>query len=324
MVARHSRSWTGFVVSEARWILIFTMFTFTSFLASSAQDSHVPIIDTHVHLWDLNRPEGIYWIKQDDHVLRRSMLPDTHEPIAKANHVRGVVVVQAGQHLPDNQWNLDVTAHNQQLYRGVVGNLSEVIGTDAFKPQFLKLCKDERYVGYRLSGRYRNELTDEFFRDLELTAKYGKTVDFLVGKYTLADVATIAKRVPELKIIVDHFGNVQLGDQPLSEEWVNQFRAVATQKNVYCKVSALYGRFKQQPAPKDLQRYRPILDLAFVSFGEDRLVYGSDWPVTRATADYAAVIRLVRDYFDSKGSVVSEKLFYRNAMRFYGVELADD
>lgn len=279
----------------------------------------IPIIDTHVHLWDLKRPEGIYWISKDDKVLYQSMLPPRHEPIAKANNVRGVVVVQAGQSLPDNQWNLEITAHNKELYRGVVGNLSEVIGTDDFKPLFDTLCKDKRYVGYRLSGRYGDELSDAFFRDLKLTADAGKTVDFLVGKYSLEDVAEIAERVPNLKIILDHFGNVRLSDEPLDADWVRQLRAVAQHRNVFCKVSALFGRVDQKPAPQDIRFYKPVLDLVFDCFGEDRLIYGSDWPVTRTTGDYASVVKLTRAYFASKGREVCEKVFDRNATQFYGL-----
>jgi L-fuconolactonase len=282
--------------------------------------AEIPIVDTHVHFWDLDRPAGIYWIPKEDKVLYRTFLPKVYEPIAKANHVRGVVVVQAGQSLPDNQWNLDITAHNKELFRGVVGNLSEVIGTDKFQPLFEKLCQDDRYVGYRLSGRYQDKLTEEFFRDLKLTAERGKTVDILVGGYSLEDVAEIARRAPNLKIILDHFGNVQLSAQPLDAEWVKKFRAVAKFKNVHCKVSALYGRVKEQPAPSEIRFYRPLLDLAFESFGEDRLIYGSDWPVTRSSGDYASVIRLTRAYFDAKGRQVSGKLFCHNALKFYGIE----
>ncbi len=280
----------------------------------------IPIVDTHVHLWDLERPAGIYWISKDDSALYRSFLPQTHEPIAKGNNVRGVVVVQAGQSLPDNQWNLDITAHNTGLYRGVVGNLSEVIGTDKFKPLFDKLCKDERYVGYRLSGKFQDGLSDSLFRDLKHTADAGRTVDFLVGGYTLDDVAEVARRVPNLKIMLDHFGNVRLDDQPLDPEWVKKLKAVAKFKNVYCKVSALYGRVKQRPAPSSIDFYRPILDLVVDCFGEDRLVYGSDWPVTRATGDYASVVKLTRAFFDSKGRSFAEKLFHRNAVAFYGIK----
>ncbi len=279
----------------------------------------VPIVDCHVHLWDIGRPDGIYWIRKDDKVLYRSFLPEQHEPIAKANGVGGVVVVQAGQFLPDNQWNLDVTAHNKRLYRGVVGNLSPVIGTDAFGPLFEKLCQDKRYVGYRLSGRTQETLTEAFFRDLERTAEMGRTVDFLLDKYTLDDVSEIARRLPKLKIILDHFGNLQLDGQPLDPDWVAKMRAAAKYPNVYCKVSALFGRVREQPAPRDIAFYKPVIDLAFECFGEDRLVYGSDWPVSETSGDYAAVLQLVRDYFDAKGPEVTGKLFHANALRFYGI-----
>ena len=286
-----------------------------------AATAAVPIVDTHVHLWDIERRDGLGWIAADNKVLNKSFLPKDHRPLATANGVGAVVVVQAGQSLADNQWNLDVTAKEKDLYRGVVGNLSKVIGTDEFEPLFEKLCKDERYVGYRLSGRYQKTLTDEFFRHLELTAKAGRTVDVLVSEkeYSLDDVAEIARRVPKLKIILDHFGNVQLTDRPLDAEWVKNFKAVAKHPKVYCKVSALYGRVKTQPAPKDLAFYKPILDLAVEAFGEDRLVFGSDWPVSEATADYAAVIDLVKGYFAEKGLAVSNKVFCQNATKFYGI-----
>jgi len=283
--------------------------------AVRAEEKHV--IDCHVHLFDIERKEGVTWIAEDDKVLRRSFLPEHHEPIAKANGVTGVVLVQAGQHLPDNQWNLDISASNKTLYRGVVGNLSTVIGTPEFKPLFEKLCQDPRYVGYRISGRIQEKMTDAFFDDLKLTAAKGKTVDFLLGGYSLAEVAEIAARVPELRIIVDHFGGVALDGKPLPAEWVESFRKVAKQPNVFCKVSALYGRFKEQPAPKELAPYSEVLDLAWECFGEDRLIFGSDWPVTERTGDYASVLKLTRAYFDAKGAGVSEKLFSKNAAAFY-------
>ena len=278
------------------------------------------LIDTHVHLWHLDRPEGIYWIPKDSRALYRSFMPEDHEAIAQKNGVNGVVVVQAGQHLPDNQWNLDVTAHNKTLYRGVVGNLSQVIGTDRFQPLFDKLCQDDRYLGYRISGRTKKTLTEEFYRDLNETARRGKTVDMLIGNYTLEDAAGIADRIPNLKIIINHFGGVSLDGNPLVASWVEKFRAVAKHPNVFCKVSALFGRVKSQPAPLDLTFYKPILDLALECFGEDRIIFGSDWPVTRTTADYASVLKLTRDYFEKKAPSASLKLFSSNAKKFYDLE----
>lgn len=289
-------------------------------LHSGSALAETPVImDCHVHLWTLSRPAGIGWIKKDDAVLYRDYLPKHHEAVAKANGVSGVVLVQAGQSLPDNQWNLDVTAHNPKLYRGLVGNLSEVIGTDGFKPLLTQLSKDPRYLGYRLSGRYQDNLSEAFFRDLKLTAAAGKSVDFLAGAYTLKDITAIATRVPELRIILNHFGNLRLDGKPLDPMWVEDFRTVAKLPNVHCKVSALFGRVEKQPAPKNIDFYRPILDLAYDCFGEDRLIFGSDWPVTETTGDYASVIALTRAYFDAKGPELSEKLFHKNAVRFYAI-----
>ncbi len=287
---------------------------------SNCQTNETKLVDTHVHLWHLDRPEGIYWIPKDNKHLYRSFMPKDHEIVARKNGVDGVVVVQAGQHLPDNQWNLDITAHNKALYRGVVGNLSQVIGTEKFQPLFEKLCQDDRYLGYRISGRTKETLTEEFYRDLKETALRGKTVDILIGSYTLEEAASIAARVPNLKVIIDHFGGVTLDDKPLDPAWVEKFRAVAKHPNVFCKVSALFGRVKSQPAPLDLAFYQPILDLTLECFGEDRIVFGSDWPVTRTTAHYAAVLKLTRAYFDTKDPATSRKLFSANAAKFYGLE----
>ena len=286
-------------------------------VALACADEPPAIIDCHVHLWDIARPAGLGWIKKDDKTLYRSFLPADHESIARANGVSGIVVVQAGQSLPDNQWNLDITAHNPRLYRGVVGNFSETIGTPAFQPRFEKLCENPRYLGYRLSGRYQEKLTDAFFADLRLTAQKGRAVDFLTGGYRLEDITEIARRVPELRILINHLGGVKLDGKPLAAAWVEQFRALAKQPNVHCKVSALFGRWEKQPAPQDIAAYTEALDLAFESFGEDRLIFGSDWPVTEQTADYAAVLRLTRAYFDRKGPAISAKLFHQNAAAFY-------
>ncbi len=288
-----------------------------SLVALARADEPTAIMDCHVHLWDIARPAGLGWIKKDDKTLNRSFLPADHEALARANGVSGIIVVQAGQSLPDNQWNLDITAHNKELYRGIVGNLSEVIGTPAFQPLFEKLCENPRYIGYRLSGRFQEKLSDAFFDDLRLTAQKGRTVDFLIGNYRLEEVAEIARRVPELRIILDHLGGVKLDGKPLDAAWIDSFRAVAKHPNVRCKVSALFGRWEKQPAPQDLAAYTEVLVLAFECFGEDRLIYGSDWPVSEQTADYAAVLRLTRAYFDRKGRAVSEKLFHQNAAAFY-------
>jgi L-fuconolactonase len=63
-----------------------------------------------------------------------------------------------------------------------------------------------------------------------------------------------------------------------------------------------------------------VLDLTWECYGEDRLVFGSDWPVSETSGNYASVVLLTKSYFDGKGRKVSDKLFHANAARFYGVK----
>ena len=277
----------------------------------------LPIIDCHVHLYDISRPE-ITWPPKGHPVLYRSFLPKNHMPICEKNGVVGVVVVLAGQAIEDNQWNLDVTAPHKKLYRGVVGNLSTVIGTDEFEELFRRLCQNERYVGYRLSGK-QTPLNAEFFQNLRLTAQENRTVDILLGQYTLKEVDTIATKVPNLKIIIDHLGGVRLGEDALDPQWKEDMVKVAKHPNVFCKLSALYGRFKEQPAPLQLSAYSYAIDVAYEAFGEDRLIYGSDWPVTEQTADYQSALALTQEYLATKSKAARRKIFHDNAILFYGI-----
>ncbi len=81
-------------MSGTRFQLVRWLACFLSILALTRADEPPAIMDCHVHLWDLARPAGLGWIKQDDKTLFRSFLPADHEPIAKANGVRGIIVVQ--------------------------------------------------------------------------------------------------------------------------------------------------------------------------------------------------------------------------------------
>ena len=278
----------------------------------------IPVIDCHVHLWDTSRSE-LTWPREEHVRLYKPFLAETHAPICRANALTGVVVILSGQAPADNQGNLDVTAHDTQLYHVVVGNMSKAIGTDHFRPLFTRLCQDQRYVGYRLAGQYQQRLTDALIRDLRLTAQTGRTVNFPIGGYSLSNVDEIAGRIPELRIVNDHTGGVQLDGGPHARDCLRDFRTIAKRPNVNCRLSALYGRFQEPPAPTNITAYRRTIDLALKCFGEDRLIYGSDWPVTTLTGNDKSVISLTKAYFADREMKNARKVFHDNAVNVYGI-----
>ena len=102
----------------------------------------IPVIDTHIHLYDTSRAGGVPWPPEDDQVLYRPVLPKHFDPITRANGVTATVIVEASDRVPDNQWILDLVAHNPSHYVGVVGNLP--VGTDAFAAELNRLAEDSR------------------------------------------------------------------------------------------------------------------------------------------------------------------------------------
>ena len=90
----------------------------------------VPVIDTHIHLYDTARKGGVPWPPTDDQVLYRPILPQHFDKVTKANGVTATVIVEASDQVEDNQWVLDITAHNPKHYVGMVGNLP--VGTPEF------------------------------------------------------------------------------------------------------------------------------------------------------------------------------------------------
>jgi predicted TIM-barrel fold metal-dependent hydrolase len=99
-------------------------------------------------------------------------------------------------------------------------------------------------------------------------------------------------------------------------------RALGRPKNVFCKVSALLEQTQRSgrqwgQAPRDPAYYPPILDHCGDCFGEDRLVYGSNWPVCEKGGSYAHQFAVVRDYFAAKGAAASEKYFRKNSRAAY-------
>ncbi len=104
----------------------------------------IPIIDTHIHLFDPRRPQGVPWPPKENTVLYQPALPDRYRKIAVPLGVTGAIEVEASPWLEDHQWVLDVAAKDT-IVVGTVGDL------EPGKPDFRK-----NMLGQKLQ-RGRNE-----------------------------------------------------------------------------------------------------------------------------------------------------------------------
>lgn len=280
--------------------------------------SGLTIIDTHPHFYDPTRSDGVPWPPATDDFLYRPIYPGNYRKQRTRRPVTGVMVTEASDRVEDNQWILDL-AKDDKFIVGLCGNLP--LGTPEFAAHLKRFAANELWLGMRHRGRdLAADLKDaDFLRDVQLLADHGKQLDMLIRPTHLPLVDQLAKSVPDLRIVIDHFANAKIDGQNVNPDWTSGIRQVAQNRNVFMKVSGLVeGSGKRHgDAPTDVEFYRPWIDIVWHAFGEDRLVYGSNWPVSARFASLETVQSLVYDYFSAKGSKALRKVFSENARTAY-------
>ena len=121
-----------------------------------------------------------------------------------------------------------------------------------------------------------------------------------------------------MKILINHLTGLIINGVPAEATWTKKVQAAAKYPNVSCKVSGIFQRSNRSPAPKKVGYYAAIFEVVYEAFGEDRIIYGSNWPVCERAGTYARCIRIVRAYFAAKGVEATEKFFWRNSQAVYG------
>jgi len=297
-----------------------------SFLATAAaagataQPAPIPIIDTHIHLFDPTRPEGVPWPPKTNPILYKPALPSRYREVTKGLGVVGAIEVECSPWLEDNQWVLDV-AEKDTIMVGMVGDLEP--GKPDFAKQLERFHKNPLYLGIRYGYLWDRNLgaelkKPEFIAGLKLLASAGLVLDTAnPSARTLGDVVTISDKVPGLRVVIDHLPRMAVPKEPAERaEYHRLMRELSKRPKVYVKVSEVLGNYDGR-VPLDLNFYRPKLDEMWETFGEDRVLYGSDWPNSDPVGTYPQVLAVVREYFTGKGRQAAEKYFWRNSVAAY-------
>jgi L-fuconolactonase len=275
------------------------------------------VIDCHTHFYDPSRPQGVPWPRPSDAVLYRPVYPRHYKAVSGPTGVTGTVVVEASAWPDDNDWVLNLAAE-QPLIVGFVGRLAP--GDPSFGRMLSRLSRQALFRGIRVSGDEVARLTDAArLRDLAALADHDLSLDVNGTVPSLAAVAAVARAVPRLRIVIDHVANVQIDGKAPPAEWIAGMDVAARERNVFCKVSGLVEGTGRQGgnAPADVEFYRPVLDAVWERFGEERVIYGSNWPVSEVFAPFGTVHGIVTQYFTGRGEQAARRYFSENARAAY-------
>lgn len=273
------------------------------------------IIDTHTHFYDPSRPQGVPWPGPKETALYRTVLPEHFRALAVPEGVTGTVVVEASPWVEDNQWILDLAAKDKIIV-GHVGNLTP--GSEDFGKNLARFAANPLYRGIRTRSLNVNDLSQApAIADVAKLVDYDLELDLMVRHDELPQVRSLSKRIPDLRIVMPHIAHQRITGQAVDPAWLEGLKQLEDCPNVYMKVSALVENTGQRPAPTDLEFYLPTLDALWNTLGEDRLIFGSNWPVCGPFAEYSTVKRLVTEYWSTKSVEAQEKFFWKNSLKAY-------
>jgi L-fuconolactonase len=142
------------------------------------------------------------------------------------------------------------------------------------------------------------------------------TYDILIFPQQLTSALELVRDFPDQRFVLDHMAKPAIREDMVSP-WCEQMRDLAACPNLMCKVSGLVTEARWQDWKAD--HFRPYLDVVFETFGADRLMYGSDWPVALLAANYGQVFGLVADYLAQSSQSAEAQVFGLNAARFYNL-----
>lgn len=270
-------------------------------------------LDSHQHFWRYDAAQ-YPWIPKGS-PLHRDWLPADLAPLLAAAGLDGCIAVQARQSVEESRWLLELAAQSP-IVRGVVGwvdlrseHVPEQLAELAANPKFRgvrHVVQDEPDVDFMLGA--------DFLRGIGHLHHFGLTYDILVFPRQLPASIELAKRFPGQPFVLDHIAKPHIKDRAMSP-WREQIRELAKAPNVMCKISGMVTEADRAAwKPGD---FAPYLDVVAEAFGEDRLMFGSDWPVCLLGGSYERVFALADGCFAKLPAASRAKIFGGNAARFY-------
>lgn len=273
-------------------------------------------IDAHQHFWRYE-PQKHAWIDDDMAVIRRDFMPRDLITELKVNEIDGCVAVQADQTIEETNFLIDLASENDFI-KGVVGWVdfrASTIEKDLEKFSNNTIVKGFRHV---VQGEPDTNflLRKPFLNGIKRLEQYGYTYDILIFPHQLGATLEFVKQFPNQKFVIDHIAKPYIKDG-FYDGWATLMKEIASHENVYCKLSGMiteadYNNWK----PVDIKKY---LDLVLASFGADRCLFGSDWPVCLVAGSYAQVKELITKYITDFSTDEKAKIMGNNAVEFYNL-----
>jgi L-fuconolactonase len=279
-----------------------------------------PVIDAHHHLWDLSR-RGQEWT-QATPAIHRTFREEDLSLLLVENGLDATVLVQTINSSEETEEFLAL-ADQSHFIRGVVGWVD--LGSNDVSDHIaalLSLLGGHRLVGVRHLVQDEpdpNWLRQPQIREgLRQLGEAGLVYDLLVRPPQLEAAIDTVQSLPDVRFVLDHCGKPLIASGEI-ESWRAQMVELANFDNVAVKLSGLVTEARQPNWLVD--DLRPYTDVILSHFGGQRVMFGSDWPVSLLAATYGQVLDVARSLTDQLSPSETDLVFGGTALGWYGLDL---
>lgn len=272
-------------------------------------------IDAHQHFWALER--GDYgWLTPELKPIYRDFLPDDLQPSLRRAGIEGTVLVQAAPTVAETEYLLSLAAENSFI-KGVVGWV-DFDAPDAAQ-EIAKLAGNPALVGLRPMIQDIDDpnwiLDANLAPAFQALQHYDLAFDALVLPRHLGQLFELLKRYPNMRSVIDHGAKPEIRDNTFSD-WATGMAALANGTNAYCKLSGLVTEAAQDWTTENL---RPYVDHLLDTFGPQRLIWGSDWPVCTLASSYDRWVDTTETLLATQTDADRVAILGGNAANFYNL-----
>ena len=273
-------------------------------------------IDSHQHFWNYN-PLKDSWITDEMGALRNNFLPRNLKPILDANKIDGCVLVQVDQSEEENDF-LVTLAEENDFIKGVVGWVD--FQADNIQDRLAYYASIKKLRGFRhiVQGESDDRflMRPDFMRGISALQSHNFTYDILIYPHQLSVSIEFVRKFPTQKFVIDHLAKPEIKNGNI-QSWKKEIREIAAMENIHCKISGMVTEADWQKWT--YANVEPYLDVVFESFGIDRLMYGSDWPVCLLAGSYEKQLSITESYINSLSDTEQNKIMGANAFNFYNL-----
>lgn len=280
------------------------------------------IVDSHIHVWDLNRFRYT-WLDGNEQLERDYSIADFRDATA-GTQIEHIVFVQAAalpeQALAEAEWVDRVATTDEPRITGIVADAPLELGAAAAE-HLDRLKPMPRVRGIRRLIQIDSDppalvRRDSFIEGVRLLREYGYTFDICVQRHTLPAVADLVRACPDVQFVLNHLGNPNTARNK-SVPWLSDLARVAQYENVACKLS---GMLSLAAPDWTVEKLHPYAEHVIESFGPDRVMYGSDWPVMALRGTYRQWVDAVDAFLSDLSDDERRGIWHDNAVRVYGLD----